>query len=277
MKAIYKITNKLNGKTYIGQSKHPEQRWDAHCYKHTQYKSLINQAIQRHGRDNFDFEILGWFEDYNEKEREFIQLYNSLAPNGYNFAPGGEEPPAMIGEDNPAAKITREIAQCIQQDLLGKELSRIEIINKYDVTSDIVRHINDGDAWHDNSLQYPLRESAASLKQDKIEAIKNALINSKKTQKEIAEEFGMARTAITAINNGQNWYDPNLDYPLRKTNRQKKPILQIDINTGDIIQEYPSIADAARAFQKTSNVMFSRCLNGTAKSAYGFYWKYKED
>lgn len=277
MKAIYKITNKLNGKIYIGQSVHPEQRWEEHCYKHTNYKSFINQAIQCYGKNNFEFEILGWFENYNEKEQEFIQQYNSLAPNGYNFALGGEEPPTMIGEDNPAAKITQEIAESIQQDLMRKELSRTDIINKYNVTSDIVRHINEGTTWHNSLLKYPLRESAASLKQDKIDAIKNALISSKKTQKEIAEEFGMARTAVTAINNGQNWYDPNLDYPLRKTNRQKKPILQLDIDTGEIIKEYPSIADAARAFGKTSNVMFSRCLNGTAKSAYGFFWKYKED
>ena len=96
IKAIYKITNKLNGKSYIGQSKHPEQRWDEHCYKHTKYKSLISQAIQRYGRENFDFEILGWFEDYNEKERDFIQIYNSLAPDGYNFALKTKELPYAL-------------------------------------------------------------------------------------------------------------------------------------------------------------------------------------
>ena len=98
----------------------------------------------------------------------------------------------------------------------------------------------------------------------------------KPTQKQIAEEFGMARTAITAINNGKNWYDPNIDYPIRKTNRQKKPILQIDVETNEVIHEYASIAEATKAFGKTSNVMFSRALNGTNKTAYGFIWKYKE-
>ena len=276
MKSIYKITNKINGKVYIGQSKNPDRRWKEHCTKHTVYKSMIGEAIQKYGADNFCFEVLGWFDDYNEKEKEFIIEYNSLAPNGYNIAIGGENPPVMLGEDNPFCKITEEIAKEIQQDLIDFKLEKREIADKYGVTMDIIRHINDGDSWKDESLNYPLRPLDKEMKRDKIDAIIDALINTTKTQKQIAEEFGMARTAITAINNGKNWYDPNIDYPIRKTNRQKKPILQINIETNEVIHEYASIAEAAKAFGKTSNVMFSRALNGTNKTAYGFIWKYKE-
>ena len=41
-KAIYKITNKVNHKIYIGQSSQPEERFKQHCYSLTTYKSLIN-------------------------------------------------------------------------------------------------------------------------------------------------------------------------------------------------------------------------------------------
>ena len=68
-KAIYKITNKVNHKIYIGQSSQPEERFKQHCYSLTTYKSLINKAINKYGKENFDFEIIGWFEDYNEKEK----------------------------------------------------------------------------------------------------------------------------------------------------------------------------------------------------------------
>lgn len=276
MKAIYKITNKINGKIYIGQSNDPERRWKEHCTKYTNYKSMIGEAIQKYGVNSFSFEILGWFEDYNEKEAEFIIQYDCLAPKGYNIATGEENPPIMSGENNPSCKINEEIAKKIQNDLIEFKLTKKEISEKYKVTIDIVRHINEGDTWKDKNLIYPLRSFDKEIKRDKIDAIIDALMNTTKTQKEIAEEFKMARTAITAINNGKNWYNPKINYPIRKTNRQKKPILQISIETNEIICEYDSITDAAKAFGKTSNTMFSRALNGTSKTAYGFIWKYKK-
>ena len=83
-----------------------QRRFVAHCYKHENYKSLINDAINKYGKDNFDFKIIGWFEDYNEKEKYYIKYYHSLAPYGYNIARGGEEPPVKYGEDNGFAKIS---------------------------------------------------------------------------------------------------------------------------------------------------------------------------
>ena len=40
--------------------------------------------------------------------------------------------------------------------------------------------------------------------------------NTNLTQKEIALKYNVGRTTITAINNGQNFRDNNLNYPLRK-------------------------------------------------------------
>lgn len=72
-KAIYKIENKINHKIYIGQSNDPERRWREHCHRREKYTSLLERAINKYGKENFIFEILGWFEDYNEKEKEYIQ------------------------------------------------------------------------------------------------------------------------------------------------------------------------------------------------------------
>ena len=73
MKAIYKIENKINHKIYIGQSNDPNRRFIEHCEKNLKYRSLVHDAIIKYGKENFSFEILGWYEDYNEKEIEFIQ------------------------------------------------------------------------------------------------------------------------------------------------------------------------------------------------------------
>ena len=93
MKAIYKITNKLNNKCYIGQSNNPMKRWKDHkrlaLVAADKGKSAIHDALREVGEENFSFEIIGWFEDYNEKEKYYIKYYDSLIPNGYNILEGG--------------------------------------------------------------------------------------------------------------------------------------------------------------------------------------------
>lgn len=82
MEGIYKITNKLNGKSYIGQSIHCGKRLDEHC----KGSQLIDEVIQIEGIENFNFEILkkcnkcemSVWEDY------YIMKYNTMLPNGYN-------------------------------------------------------------------------------------------------------------------------------------------------------------------------------------------------
>lgn len=54
MIGIYKITNKLNGKSYIGQSIHCGKRLDEHC----KGGQLIDEIIQLEGVENFTFEIV---------------------------------------------------------------------------------------------------------------------------------------------------------------------------------------------------------------------------
>lgn len=83
MVGIYKITNKINGKSYIGQSIHCGRRLDEHC----KGNQLIDQTIQIEGVENFNFEFLkevnknelSMWEDY------YIMKYNTMIPNGYNL------------------------------------------------------------------------------------------------------------------------------------------------------------------------------------------------
>lgn len=82
MIGIYKITNKNNGKSYIGQSVHCGKRLDEHCGG----DQFIDKVIQLEGVDSFTFDILkettreelSYWEDY------YIMKYNSIFPNGYN-------------------------------------------------------------------------------------------------------------------------------------------------------------------------------------------------
>lgn len=90
---IYKVTNLIDGKIYIGQTtKPPKDRWRAHCYKNSTCRYL-KHAIQYYGKNNFEFEVIACttnIEDLNYLEKYFIELYQCLAPHGYNLLTGGK-------------------------------------------------------------------------------------------------------------------------------------------------------------------------------------------
>jgi len=92
---IYKFTNKINGKIYIGQSIDITARKrshinDAYC-KGKDSNCPFHQAIIKYGENGFNFEIIEECpkELLNEREKYWIQYYNSYH-NGYNASPGGD-------------------------------------------------------------------------------------------------------------------------------------------------------------------------------------------
>lgn len=88
---IYKATNKINNKVYIGQTvRSLEVRMSEH--KRHNYTSF-DKAINKYGLENFDVEIIDTAKDINElneKEIYWIKYYNCVVPNGYNQCNGGE-------------------------------------------------------------------------------------------------------------------------------------------------------------------------------------------
>jgi len=93
---IYKITDKTNGKIYIGQTtKTISKRWTQHKHKGLKsggHKNPLYAAMMAHGLDNFSIEEIdsaSSIEELNRKEQEHIRTSNSQHPNGYNLASGG--------------------------------------------------------------------------------------------------------------------------------------------------------------------------------------------
>lgn len=225
-KYIYKIINNINGKVYIGQSTNPEKRFKEHCYRKKLDNSLIDIAIQEYGKENFSLEIIGYFEDYNQKEKDYIREFNSKTPNGYNIAEGGEEPPILKGKDNPHTTITKEKAKEVQEKLLNDLRPLKIIIEELGVSRDVIRHINEGSSWKNSELTYPLRKESI-LQKKRVEKVKEYLKNSTLSQKEIGKMFGLKRSFVTMINIGKNHYDKNENYPLRKENQMQKKVKKI--------------------------------------------------
>lgn len=92
---IYKITNNINGKLYIGQTVYPLS------YRYTNHLSdarngrgyAMASAIRKYGQNNFKIELVEECDEdqLNDLEVKYIKQYNSVTPNGYNLTHGGDD------------------------------------------------------------------------------------------------------------------------------------------------------------------------------------------
>ena len=129
---IYKITNKINNKVYIGASKNIKYRWTKHKfdYKNKKVKKLLlHEDMYKYGIENFEFEIICECkkEELYDLEIKYIEKYNTYIysenSNGYNRTKGGkggygnknslgtqhtEETKKKISEVNKGHKVNRK-------------------------------------------------------------------------------------------------------------------------------------------------------------------------
>ena len=116
---IYKVTNILNGKIYIGQTiRGLEVRGQCHISESKNGNTYFNRALRKYCPENFEWEVIEECyskEDLDLAEEWYIRYYNTFGSNGYNLTFGGEgtigwKPSeetrkkiskSMCGENNP--------------------------------------------------------------------------------------------------------------------------------------------------------------------------------
>lgn len=87
---IYKVTNLITGKVYIGQTiKTAEIRFKDHVTRRND-GSYFHNSIKKYGKENFKVETICRVKNLDLMERFFIALNNSVYPNGYNLTYGGQ-------------------------------------------------------------------------------------------------------------------------------------------------------------------------------------------
>jgi group I intron endonuclease len=92
---IYRAVNTINGKSYIGKTeKTLEVRRDLHIATAKQQSQFaFHRAIAKYGIDAFEWNVLETcdsLEKLNDKEKDYIKLYESFGLKGYNMTAGGE-------------------------------------------------------------------------------------------------------------------------------------------------------------------------------------------
>lgn len=223
-KDIYKITNLINGKIYIGQSVDPQKRWYNHCHnaKKGYRNSAIDKAINKYGEENFKLEIIEKaIENYDELEKYYITFYDCMIPKGYNILEGGQSFP-LLG--SPVSLIKDEnILNNIIQELRDNTMPQVKIAKKYGVSKGIISSINRGTAYRRDGIDYPIRSRKSDFLTDiDYENIFNDITNTKLLLKEIAEKYGVTDHCVSEINCGIRYHKENCNYPLR--NKEENPL-----------------------------------------------------
>lgn len=118
---VYKITNKVNNKVYIGiTSKGISARWKEHIYSAEHGCPFkLHNAIRKYGKENFSIELIDFcnsWEELTEKEQYYISEYKSLQDEyGYNMTEGGD---GTFGRCH-----TEETKEKIRQKAIGREVT----------------------------------------------------------------------------------------------------------------------------------------------------------
>ena len=239
---IYKISNDFDDKIYIGMTKNtPECRFQEHWHSRFSDTSYLHYAMALHGKEHFFVEGIEEVseEEMGEREIYYIQKYNSLAPNGYNLAPGGENPPIHRGSKNVKSKLTEEQEQELFNDLSHYDLNFAQIANKYGISQSQVERINKGEYRHQDNIDYPIRK----MKRDQyiIKCIIEDLQAGILTQTELEEKYQIrGRTTLYDINNGLSGSKnfPQSHYPIRSGIVNRVPLyLSKPVETISVIGE----------------------------------------
>ena len=184
---IYKIQNKLNGKTYIGQTVDYRKRMNGHKSRSRQ---VIDKAIDKYGWDNFNKEILinGLSSEEADNWEMYLinEVYNSYKGVGYNCGEGGEG-----------------------KHWLGKELPQY--------IKDKISKAQSGknSAWygrkHTEEDKNKIRMAHSKLNKDGYLKIYNEFKNTKINQKNLAKKYNLGESTIARIVKAKHWATKELD------------------------------------------------------------------
>ncbi|MBT7350516.1 GIY-YIG nuclease family protein [candidate division WWE3 bacterium] len=148
---IYKTTNKINGKFYIGQQVGDDEEYIGSG-------KLIKSAIEKYGKESFTKDILeecATRDEMNEREIYWIDKLKSLTPNGYNIHPGG-----YGGYNEQAVIANKKRKGKTWEEIYGPEGLKImkEVVKKTaKANGDRLRkHIQENGAWNKGKTGYKM-------------------------------------------------------------------------------------------------------------------------
>jgi len=229
MIGIYKISNKINKKAYIGYSNNIEQRWEYHlthfnCTK--EYNKTLYKAFRKYGINSFSFEIIEECfsrEELLEREKYWIKFYNTFL-NGYNETEGGDGR-YLLGEANNWAILSEK--EVIEIRLAySRQQSKVELYNKEykdKISWGGFCQVWQGITWkhimpevytnenkekiihHHRKVNIGSQNGRSKLTEEQVLEIIYKLINTDISQTQLGKDYGVSYNTINGINRCKNW------------------------------------------------------------------------
>lgn len=187
---IYKITNNVNGKVYIGQTiQTVKERFYQHCATKCSDSVLnmaIHKAIKKYGKSNFTIEVIEEVDkdSLNDREKFWIEYYNSYN-NGYNSTRGGQD-----GSTHCKELDTESI---IKEYNLGKSLRSIG--NTFKVDKQTIK-----DLLIRNNINLRTTRSYKLSQTDRLSIIED--VKSGIDRKFIMEKWSISKSYLSQLING---------------------------------------------------------------------------
>jgi group I intron endonuclease len=193
---VYLITNIINGKRYVGQTTNSlECRWAAHQKsKNCRY---LYAAINKYGKDNFTIESIcepPTIDLMNEFEAEYIHLYNTLVPNGYNLTEGGRVP----RHNSDTRKKMSESHKGFRPPFSFRESWTPEMRKSAGLRS-AVRFSNDEYRAKMSMLFSGDKNPNAKLTFEQAQEIRRLYLTNEYTQTELAIKFSVDQVSVSRI------------------------------------------------------------------------------
>lgn len=181
---IYKITNLINNKVYIGQTERTlKERWKQHRYsKGCKY---LHNAILKYGVENFKIEEIERvpIKDLDEREIYWISFYNSTDRTvGYNILKGGKLGRLQMYKLSPGD--IKKVIELDNQNVPHTKIAKIFNIERKTVTFILRRET-------DYTTKYKTLKQRTDLKE-----IEDYLRKYNPTAKEVKEKFGFSQSTL---------------------------------------------------------------------------------
>jgi group I intron endonuclease len=237
---VYKTTNLINGKIYVGKDSKDNK-------KYLGGGKLLKLAIKKYGKKNFikeTLDICKTIDELNEQEKYWIEKLKSRETNiGYNILVGGEISPMENNRHTNETKIKMSI-------------------NHVDVNGDKNPMFGKTfeNAWEDQGLT-----------KKEIEKKKNEWLL-KRSELSKGENNGMY--GVSRVGKDNPFFDKKHSEETKKklsVKAKKKIVLQCDLS-GKILKEW----DSTMMVYRELGINCRNCCRGLTKTACGFIWRYKE-
>lgn len=264
---IYCITNIINGKQYIGQTKcELNKRWKEHLYEAKKYNTRpLYRALNKYGASNFKIKILEEcpVEKLNDRESYWIERLNTFS-EGYNATSGGD-----YFEHSGETK-----------DKISISMSNLERSDKWtnNVSKAIKNKIKKGELWGClTGNHYNHDKLKRSVKATNLETGEEFIFSSmREGAKELSGSEWNASNISASIKKGFNVYG----YKWEKIDNTpvKKPVFGIHKRTEEIVR-YESMR--AASFDMTGDAKkakggLSKSIKNPGKNSWmGYYWYYQ--